>query len=138
MTPIYVLDSWAVLAYLKKETPADLRVRDLLEQAGQGKARLLLSLINLGEIYYTVGRARGAKFAESILAEMRLLPIEILPVDEGTVFAAARWKVKHAISYADAFAVATAEQNQAVLLTGDPELLGMRTGPRIERLQRLG
>ena len=35
--------------------------------------------------------------------------------------AAAHVKAHHAISYADAFAVALAQQMQATILTGDPE-----------------
>jgi ribonuclease VapC len=35
--------------------------------------------------------------------------------------AAARIKASHAISYADAFAAATAQKHEAVLVTGDPD-----------------
>lgn len=35
--------------------------------------------------------------------------------------AAAHVKARYAISYADAFAVVTAQNHQAVLVTGDPE-----------------
>jgi ribonuclease VapC len=35
---------------------------------------------------------------------------------------AAELKSKHAIAYADAFAVATAVEFSAILLTGDPEI----------------
>ena len=136
MTAIFLLDSWAVLAYLKKESPADLRVLELLEYASQGSVRLFLSVINLGEIYYSVGRVRGEAFAERVLAELRLLPLEILPADDETVLAAARWKMKYPISYADAFAAATAEQAQATLVTGDPELVTLNKILKIEALQR--
>ena len=136
MTATYLLDSWAVLAYLKCESPADERVIALLEQAREGTARLFISMINLGEVYYSVGRLRGADFAEQILAELRLLPIEILPVDEAAVFAAARWKMRYPLSYADAFAAAAAEQHRATLLTGDPELLALTDKLKIENVRK--
>lgn len=136
MTAAFLLDSWAVLAYLKKESPADERVVALLGEAREGTVHLFISIINLGEIYYSVGRLRGLNFAEQVLADLRLLPIEILPVDEAAVFAAARWKMQYPLAYADAFAAAAAEQCQAVLLTGDPELLVLKDKIKIEKLGR--
>jgi predicted nucleic acid-binding protein len=136
MTKTFLLDSWAVLAYLKKESPADARVVALMEQARQGNAKILISVINLGEVYYSVGRVRGESLAEQVLDEIRLLPIEILPADDDTVFAAARWKMKYPLSYADAFAATSAEQNKAILLTGDPELLALKDILKIEALGR--
>ncbi|MFZ5821151.1 MAG: type II toxin-antitoxin system VapC family toxin [Chloroflexota bacterium] len=136
MTETFLLDSWAVLAYLKQEAPADSRVIALLEQAAQGTARLFISIINLGEVYYSVGRLRGEGFARQVLAELQLLPLEILPADEAAVFAAARWKMRYPLSYADAFAAAAAEQHQATLLTGDPELLSLAGTFKIEALHR--
>ncbi len=43
--------------------------------------------------------------------------------DESLVLAAAIIKADHRLSYADAFAVATAERHRAPLLTPDPEIL---------------
>jgi len=136
MIKTFLLDSWAVLAYLKKESPADARILDLLRQARQGTAKLLLSVINLGEVFYSIGRVRGVDFAEYVLDEIRSLPIEILPADESTVFAAARWKMKYPLSYADAFAATSAEQHKAILLTGDPELFALKDKLEIEVLSR--
>ena len=45
-----------------------------------------------------------------------------LPTPE-RVLEAAAIKAQHAVSYADAFAVATAGAHGAVLVTGDPEIL---------------
>ncbi|MEO5886781.1 MAG: hypothetical protein ABIQ77_03880 [Anaerolineales bacterium] len=42
----------------------------------------------------------------------------------------------HALSYADAFAVVTAEQKDATLLTGDPEWLGLKRVVKMEKLRR--
>ena len=136
MNAKYLLDSWAVLAYLKKESPADQRVLELLEKARDGKVLLFLSVINLGEIYYIVGRARGEDTAQHILEEIKRLPIEILPVDETDVLAAARWKMQYPMAYADAFAASAAQDLQAILLTGDPELLALGDLLEIEILKR--
>ena len=136
MNAKFLLDSWAILAYLKKESPADLRVLELLEEAREGNVLLFLSVINLGEIYYIVGRARGEDTAQYILEEIKRLPIEILPVDETDVLAAARWKMRYPMAYADAFAASAAQDLQAILLTGDPELLALKGLLEIEILKR--
>jgi len=50
------------------------------------------------------------------------LPILITDVSKTRVLGTARIKANHAISYADAFAVALAEELDAPVVTGNPEL----------------
>ena len=129
----YVLDSFALLAYLTDE-PAAERVEQVLGQAAKEKCRLFLSIINLGEILYTVERRGGLSKAQEALALVRQLPIEILPADEQAVFAAAHIKATHALSYADAFTVAAAFRQKAVILTGDPEFKNVEKMIKVEWL----
>ena len=131
-----VLDSWAFMALLNSEEPAASRIRTLLYKARQQQIHIFLSLINLGEIYYIIGRRRGNRAAEETLAEIRTLPLTILPVDEATIIQAARYKMLYLISYADAFAVVAALHQNAVLVTGDPEFDKLQGLVRIEMLQR--
>ena len=116
----FVLDTFALLAYLQDE-PAAARIENVLEGAGKEKCRLFASIINLGEVLYITERRGGVSKAQDALALIRQLPIEILPADEQAVFTAAHIKANHALSYADAFAVAAAIRENAVILTGDPE-----------------
>ena len=132
----YLLDSWALLAWLYGEEPASNRVEQLLHEAVEFRAELMFSVINLGEVYYIFGRARGIASADKLLTHLRKLPIQLLPVDEKKVLMAGRYKMNHAISYADAFAVAEAKERNAVLLTGDPELFLLSDEIEIERLSR--
>ena len=115
----YVLDSFALFAYFGNEQGADL-VTQLLEH-GAEDAQLSLSIINLGELMYATERERGKEEATSRLADVHRLPITLVGVTEQRVLAAARIKAKHAVSYADAFAVALAQELNAVIVTGDPE-----------------
>lgn len=135
MKPRIVLDAWAVLALLQGEEPAAARVKDLLEEAERGERELFISLINLGEVFYRVGKVKGEPAAWETLETLRRLSLTIVPATEETVFAAARLKIYHPISYADAFAVATAESLDAVLATGDPELEQLGERIRLERLR---
>lgn len=119
-SPCFVLDSFALLAYLENEVGAPL-VQDILTKARQGSGRVLLSLINYGECIYIVERERGLPQAQAMIGMIGQLPITIVDVDRNHVLAAAHLKAHFPISYADAFAVSLAQQRQAILLTGDPE-----------------
>ena len=118
--PVYLLDSFALLAYLDDE-PGKERVLQLLTQADSRKCRLVMCLVNLGEVLYIVERERGLALAQSVLALVESLPIELLEASRDLVLDAAHVKAHHALSYADAFAVATAMRERAIVLTGYPE-----------------
>ena len=118
--PRYVLDSYALLAYLQAEPGGD-EVKSMLEEAQKGKAEVYLSLINLGEVVYIVERRRGAAMADEVVAKVHSLPVLVTDVNKKRVLDAAHIKANHAISYADAFAVALAKELDAPVLTGDPE-----------------
>jgi len=117
---IFVLDSFALLAYLTDE-PSATRIEMLIEDAKEEKCRLLLPLINLGEILYIIERRGGVTKAQDTLALLRQLPIDILPADEQFVFSAAHIKANFTLSYADAFVVAAAQREDAIVLTNDSE-----------------
>jgi|SRR5712692_480770 len=79
-----VLDAWAILAYLQREEPAASRVREILKNAEARQVDLFVSLINVGEISYSIGRRRGEQAAEETLEELRCLPVTILPPEPDT------------------------------------------------------
>ncbi len=132
----FVLDAWAVLALLQKEEPAASRIKSLLESAQSERHRLFISVINLGEVYYAVGKAKNEAEAQKTLDEFRQLEIEVVPASDERVFAAAHFKIHHRLSYADAFAASTAIEFSAVLVTGDPELLALQDEITMEELTR--
>ncbi len=116
----FVLDSFALLAYVQNE-PGAARVESVLAQAQKGPATIYLSLINYGEAIYITERGKGLTATQDLIALVDQLPIAVVEADRKLTFAAAHLKAQHPISYADAFALALAQQKQAVLLTGDPE-----------------
>jgi len=131
--PVYLLDSYALLAYLSDEPGAE-RIRELLALALQGRCRLCLCLINLGEVLYITERHRGLDKAHSLLALLDSLPLELLETTRDLVLDAAHIKAAHPLSYADAFVVAAALRQQAVILTGDPEFTAVEQIVKIEWL----
>ena len=116
----FTLDSFALLAYLEGEAGMP-RVQAILAAAQTGSHTVYLSLINLGEVLYITERESGLVPAQRTLAAIDQLPLQIVPVTRATVFAAAHIKARYSISYADAFAVVTAQEYHGVLITGDPE-----------------
>lgn len=133
-TSAFVLDSFALLAYLQDE-PVASSIEKLLDNAGKEKCRLLLSIINLGEILYITERRGGLVKAQDALALIQQLPIEILPANEQIVFTAAHIKATHPISYADAFVVAIGIQENAKVITADPEFHAVEEIVEVEWLQ---
>jgi predicted nucleic acid-binding protein len=117
-----VLDSWAVIGWLQGEEPARTKVRELLEQASRAAAKVSISLINVGEVFYLIAKRHGAASAERFLADLAMMPIQSLLPDRKLILGAARLKSRYPISYADAFAAETARDQNANLVTGDPEL----------------
>ena len=118
-----VLDSWALIAFFQDE-PAAERVEKLLMKAEAGTHKLLLSVVNWGEIYYSTMRTVSQDAAERKAREIAGLAIEIVGVDDENlelVRQAAIYKATRKLSYADAFAAALAKIRDAELVTGDPE-----------------
>jgi ribonuclease VapC len=114
----YVLDSFALLAYLEGEAGMA-RVRSVLGGAEARRHVVYLSLINLGEVLYITERERGLVDARRTLGAIDQLPLEIVGVSRATVLAAAHIKARYPISYADAFAVVAARDHGGVVMTGD-------------------
>ena len=129
----YVLDSFAVLAYLAAEAGMP-RVREVLRDASASRCSVYLSLINLGEVAYIVDRERGLARAQETLGLIDQLPIQILPASREVVMAAAHVKAEYPMAYADAFAVVAAQNLDAVILTGDPEFDAVKDLVHVERI----
>ncbi len=56
-----------------------------------------------------------------VLSNIERLNFTILPVPNNLIFQAAEYKAQYALSYADFFALASAVEYQASMVTGDPD-----------------
>lgn len=115
-----LLDSYAILALLNDEPGAQV-VADLLRAGARDDDPLLVNDINVGEVYYIVAKHRSPSDAERVLRHLETLPLQIVSNDYAEVIDAARVKARFPLSYADAFAVATAARLGASVVTGDGE-----------------
>jgi ribonuclease VapC len=115
-----VLDSFALVSLFHRE-PGWQVVQAALYEQDKARSRAILNWINWGEFYYIVKRRVGPTKTTEALRLVEQLPIELFPVDQPLVRAAAEIKSEHALSYADAFCIATAQRLDATVLTDDPE-----------------
>jgi predicted nucleic acid-binding protein len=116
-----VLDSWAILEWMSGRRPASDLVGALLDEAQEGRARLLMSAINVGEIYCFLQKQQAAGLAESWRESSRTLPVTIEMPTADDIWNAASLKGRFPIAYADGFAAALAQKYNCPLVTGDPE-----------------
>lgn len=116
----YVLDASAVMTFFEDRPGAD-KVENLLERAAEKQHFLLLSVVNWGEVYYSVWRTHGEDAANEKLKQIAQLPIEVIDVDMPTTKLAASLKAEHKLPYADCFAAALAQQRKATLVTTDKD-----------------
>jgi ribonuclease VapC len=116
----FVFDSHALLKFFQKEKGYE-RVLHLLEEIKKTGATKYINAINLGEIIYATKREFGDQKKLEVLANMERLAFRILPVSNQLVFQAAEYKAQFSISYADCFALASALEHKAAIVTGDPD-----------------
>jgi ribonuclease VapC len=118
-----VLDAHALMVLFNDEPGAD-EVERILLKAESGSPKLLMSVVNWGEIYYSILRGASQELADSKSHEIAGMQIELVPVDAGDlelVRQAAAFKATRKMSYADCFAAALAKIKSAELVTGDRE-----------------
>ncbi len=115
-----VLDAYAMMAFFEDEPGADF-IRGLILQAEQGSADLMMSVVNLGEVWYAIARTNSTDIADQYIHEIEGMAIEIVDADWELTRQAAVFKVNGNISYADCYAAALAKTRGAELITGDKE-----------------
>lgn len=115
-----VLDSHALMAFFQDEPGADF-VRGLIHKAMETDTNLLMSIVNLGEVWYAIARTNSPEIADQYINEIKGMGIEIVDADWALTRQAAVFKSGGNISYADCFAAALAKVKKAELVTGDKE-----------------
>jgi len=115
-----VFDSWALMAFLEDEPSAD-KVEALIAQAHESDVPLLVATVNLGEVWYSLARARSEADADRAVAHLVRLGFEIVDADWELSRQAAAFKARFRLAYGDCFAAALARLRTTELITGDRE-----------------
>lgn len=124
-----VLDTYAVLAVVEDEPGAQTVADVILNE----EVELHMSAISLGEAYYILLRRRGREPAEETVNS--ILADESFIIDEASwqrIKEAAAIKAQGGLSYADAFVLGLAQEMQAAVVTGDPEIRSAAREPGVE------
>ena len=116
----FVFDSHALLKLFQKEKGYEKAVH-ILENIKKTGSSKYINAINLGEIIYSTKREFGDQKKLEVLANIERLNFTLLPVPNSLIFQAAEFKAQYSISYADCFALASAIEHKAIMVTGDPE-----------------
>jgi ribonuclease VapC len=129
--PVRIYDSFAILKLFQEE-PSYQQVADLLEEDLKRRETPLLQIINFGEIIYRTKKDFGEEAKIRAIRNVVRLGFRIITASDDLVYAAAELKGSYAISYADAFLLATAFREKAIIITGDPEFKKVASLCRIE------
>jgi ribonuclease VapC len=117
---VKVLDAYALMAFFEDEPGAD-AVRQIIQNAVQTGDSLMMSVVNLGEIWYAIARSNSPDVADRYANEIQGMGIEIVNADWTLTRQAAIFKARGNLSYADSFAAALSALHNAELVTGDRE-----------------
>jgi predicted nucleic acid-binding protein len=120
----YVFDASALLIYLQKKSSAH-KVNELLKQALDGRADVLMSAVNFGEVYGIILRDHVKDRALAVMTALRSLPIRLVDASPARAFYAAEVKSTYRLYYVDSFAAALAVEHKATLVTSDKDFQKM-------------
>lgn len=115
-----ILDASELMSFFEDRSGAD-KVEALLAEAAEKKGRLLISVVDWGEVFYSVWRTHGERAAEAKAREIGQLPIELVAVDLDLARLVASLKAEHNLLHADCFAAALAQGIKATLVTSDKD-----------------
>ena len=120
----YVFDASALFTYLQKK-PSAKKVNELLKQALDGSADILMSALNFGVVYGIVLREHGKERALAVMSALQSLPIRLIDITPQRAFLAAEVRAKYKLYYIDSLAAALAIENKATLVTSDSDFRKM-------------
>jgi len=127
----YVLDTWAVIAYLEDE-PSAQKIADLIATAHEESIPVYMTVVNVGEVWYTIAREVSEDDANGSVKELRDLRIQFVDADWDLTQEAARFKSQNKMSYADCYAAALTKSKKADLVTGDGEFKAVEKAVNIQ------
>ncbi|MBI5487827.1 MAG: PIN domain-containing protein [Deltaproteobacteria bacterium] len=112
--PARVLDACALIAFFRAEQGW----RRVAASIRRGHASI--HAVNLCEVFYDALRSGDDRRADTVWGTVARMGLVVhRDMDDAFLAAVGRWKVRHRISLADAFALALAERLEAVLQTTD-------------------
>jgi len=103
------------------DRPGIEKVKEWIELADAKEIELSMSVINWGEVYYSIWHEYGRSSADEVAQEVTRLPIEIVDANLEITRMAAGIKAETKLPYADSFAAALSKSRNAALATADAD-----------------
>ncbi len=120
MADLYVFDTSTILTLTDQEAGAD-EVEAILDTVSADACPIEVCAINLMELSYIALREQGGNDAAQLVALVKSWPVTWVYPDEKMLLQAAKLKVFHRLSLADALIAAVAKLHGATLVHKDPE-----------------
>jgi predicted nucleic acid-binding protein len=114
----FVLDASALIAFFE-DLPGAERVEGLIASAIDGKTELSMSIVNWGEVCYSIWRTKGNAAARKTVGEIAQLPINLVDANPELASLAVALRAEYKMPYSACFAAAMARQRRASLVTAD-------------------
>ena len=119
----YLFDAGALSLFYQGEQS----LKIYFDRVFHGEARGYVSEVNLAEFYYKAVAKKGVQIVDVWYRQIRQSSLLIAAPNETITRSAGLWKVKRSdLSLADCFALATAQEFTAVILTTDSLLAGIK------------
>lgn len=116
----YILDANAVLRYLDPEAPGgNEKMTALFLEAKADASHLMMSVVNLGEVLYTLLKSEPEERALQVIRQLQQV-LSIADADVDRTVQASILKYSYKLGYADSFAAALAIEYSATLVSADP------------------
>jgi predicted nucleic acid-binding protein len=103
------------------ERPGIEKVEEWIELADAREIELSMSVVNWGEVYYSIWHEYSRSSADEVTQQMMRLPIEIVDANLEITTLAASLKAETRLPYADCFAAALSKLRDAALATADAD-----------------
>ena len=116
----YIIDSYCLITYFEKDKGFE-KIIDFFDKTTSNEIKLLMNIINWGEVYYIILREQGYEKADDFENNFQKLPIELVYPNISLIKKASGYKAFHSLSYADCIAAATSSIYKGFLITGDKE-----------------
>lgn len=115
-----LLDAFGLFLYLQKVGSYQV-IKRLFRSVQMEKKSILINEMSIGEIFHVTARTYSVEKAEALLPLLEVLPLKIVSNSLDDILRAARLRSRYDISTIGSLIVVTAEKENAILLTGDPE-----------------
>jgi|SRR6185312_1526829 len=116
---VYVLDSCALIAYLRNEE-GTLNLIETFKKAIEKSCVIYIHSASVAEVYYDSLRVSGKIKADSILKDLDSLPlIRLNSLSITFIKKIGYFKVNHKVSFADCFVLALASIKKAIVISSD-------------------